>query len=62
MRRLVYYGYNKNGDFEIKVVEADFEFTSILTRAECNKIANHMKFGKKGDQRVIEFVDGREVK
>jgi len=71
MRRLVYYGYNDAGDFEIKVkvevpgcVSDHTEETEPLqlTRAECAKISKHMQFGKKGEERVIEFVNGKEVK
>lgn len=69
MIRTVYYGYNPNGEFQIRIYERsaqhddpDKEQFAALTRAECNKISNHMKFGKKGDERVMEFVNGKEVK
>jgi hypothetical protein len=69
MRRLVYYGYNADGDFEIKIkVEAPgcvgvhIEETEPLqlSRAECQKISKHMQFGKKGEERVIERINGKE--
>lgn len=71
MRRLVYYGYNAEGDFEIKIkvqvpgcAGDHIEETEPLhlTRAECQKISKHMQFGKKGEERVMEFVNGKEIK
>lgn len=67
MRRLVYYGYNSEGKFTINTCESDPGFateeqTLTLTRAECQKILKQMQFGKKGDERVIETVDGRELR
>ena len=67
MRRLILHGYNADGSFEIKVSETEPGAgpeveTSTLTRSECQKISKHMQFGKKGEQRVIETVDGKEVK
>lgn len=67
MRRLVLHGYDKDGNFVIRVSESNPGFlteeqTIALTRAECQKISKHMQFGKKGEQRVIETVNGEEVK
>ena len=66
--RRVYHGYDANGDFYINVVtestdgEGPFEDKVQLTRLECAKISKHMQFGKKGEERVVETVEGREVK
>jgi hypothetical protein len=67
MRRVVQHGYDKDGEFVIRVREdvpgfAPVEQEISLLRIECNKIAKHMTFGKKGDERVIETVNGVEVK
>ncbi len=67
MRRLVYHGFADSGEFLIKVVEespgmAREEAQIALTRAECQKISKHMQFGKKGEERVIETVNGVEMK
>lgn len=68
-RRRVYHGYDDAGDFSIKVVttsvdgsEGPFEDEIQLTRLECQKIAKHMQFGKKGEERVFESAEGKEVK
>jgi len=66
MRRVVTYGYGADGEFGIHVSESRPGFVSeerwvYLTRAECQKIQKHMQFGKKGDERVMETVDGKEV-
>lgn len=67
MRRIIYHGYNAEGEFVIKAAEenpgfAREEQSITLTRAECSKISKHMQFGKKGEERVIETVNGEEVK
>lgn len=67
MRRVIQYGYTEKGEFEISVVEESpgmhrEESRVYLTRAECQKISKHMQFGKKGEERVIETVNGEEVK
>jgi hypothetical protein len=68
MKRVVQYGYDQGGRFVIQVVEDDYrnqscsDQTISLTRAECQKILKHMQFGKKGEQRVVESVDGAEIK
>lgn len=67
MKRMVYYGYIKNGLFTINVhddeaSEKHFSGEVALTRAECQKIAKHMQFGKKGEERHMETVNGVEVK
>lgn len=66
MRRVVYYGYDKDGNFTIRVSEsapgtAAEEQNITLTRAECQKVSKHMQFGKKGEERVIDTVNGREI-
>ena len=66
MRRLIYHGYNEQSEFLIKVVEespglARDEQQIVLTRMECNKILKHMLYGKKGEERVIETVNGDVV-
>jgi len=67
MRRIITHGYNDKGEFVITAAEespgfAREEQTITLTRAECQKISKHMQFGKKGEERVIETVNGVEVK
>lgn len=65
--RRVYHGYDENGDFHIKVVmsstdgEGPFKDSVELTRLECQKISKHMQFGKKGEERVVETVEGEEI-
>lgn len=68
-RRCVYHGYDANGEFYIKVIttsadggEGPFEDEIQLTRLECQKISKHMQFGKKGEERMVESVEGKEVK
>lgn len=65
MRRIVYHGYSENYDFHIKVIEESPESIAItqvtLTRLECQKVLKHMQFGKKGETRVIETVNGEVV-
>lgn len=66
MRRAVYYGYGVTGVFYIKVVhetpDGDGSEQQIdLTRSECQKVSKHMQFGKKGEKRVVESVDGKEL-
>ncbi len=69
MLRTVYYGYNVTGEFHVRIyersaehAEPDKEQFAALTRSECQKIAKHMQFGKKGEERVVESVDGKELK
>ena len=67
MRRLILHGYNADGSFEIKVSETEMGSgpeveTITLTRAECQKVSKHMQYGKKGEQRVIETVNGEIIK
>lgn len=67
MRRTVYHGYDAEGNFNIKVTEqipgfATEEYSITLIRSECAKISKHMQFGKKGEERVMETVNGNEVK
>lgn len=67
MRRIILHGYNDKGQFVITASEetpgfAREEQSITLTRAECQKISKHMTFGKKGDERMIETVEGVEVK
>jgi hypothetical protein len=66
MRRIVHHGYDKDGNFTIRVSESDPGFLTeeqniTLTRAECQKVSKHMQFGKKGEERVIDTVDGKEI-
>lgn len=66
MRRTVYYGYNAAGEFHVRIYDESpgdesKEHFVALTRAECQKISKHMQFGKKGDERVIDTVNGKEV-
>lgn len=66
VRRVVYHGYNADGEFCLKVQEAVPGFAPVtqevtLLRSECQKISKHMQFGKKGEERVIETVNGRET-
>lgn len=66
MKRTVTHGYDKDGQFYITVVERIPGFTPTdesisLLRVECAKISKHMQFGKKGEERVIETVNGKEV-
>lgn len=66
MRRVITHGYNEDGNFTIRVSESDPGFLTeeqniTLTRAECQKISKHMQFGKKGDERAIDTVNGKEV-
>lgn len=66
MRRIINYGYNNAGHFVITAAEenpgfAHEEQSITLTRTECQKISNHMKFGKKGEERVIDTVNGKEI-
>lgn len=65
MRRVVQHGYDKDGDFTISVSESDPGFLTeeqniTLTRAECQKISKHMQFGKRGEERLMETVNGKE--
>lgn len=67
MRRAVYHGYGIDGEFYIRTVEESpgegaEQKTVALSRAECQNISKHMQFGKKGEERVVETVDGKEVK
>lgn len=53
MRRVLQYGYDKEGQFVIQAREDDhgqpyLEQLVSLSRAECQKISKHMQFGKKG--------------
>lgn len=67
MRRVLQYGYDKEGQFVIQVREDNPGFAYLeqsvdLTRAECQKISKHMQFGKKGEERMLETVNGVEIK
>jgi hypothetical protein len=67
MRRVVNFGYDKEGEFFIGLTVqepgmATVESQVFLLRSECAKISKHMQFGKKGDERHMETVNGREIK
>lgn len=67
MRRVTMYGYNDRGEFAITVNQQEpghpaKEESLLLSRVECTRISKLMQFGRKGEVRVIETVEGREIK
>lgn len=67
MKRSVVYGYGVEGQFGITINEEERDGTKredsvVLSRAESAKISKLMQFGKTGEVRIVEYVDGKEVK